>query len=151
MIIVLQLMEIALFLIGAIEQQRVCFRYSRKWRPMRMKKSKILLPVDAKGNPDYDYMENYIHQIKKEKIEKYIEFSNKKLKKLGEKVDIKPLSEIEWKEFFVTDIFGSNIQRGKRLIRENQFDGIAEGKENWKKIIGEFYTPFKETVKKVGP
>ena len=32
---------------------------------------------------------------------------------------------------------------------ENQFDSIAEGKENWKKIIGEFYGPFEEIVEKV--
>ena len=32
---------------------------------------------------------------------------------------------------------------------ENQFDSIAEGKENWKKIIREFYGPFEETVEKV--
>ena len=32
---------------------------------------------------------------------------------------------------------------------ENQFDSIAEGKENWRKIIGEFYGPFEETVEKV--
>ena len=32
---------------------------------------------------------------------------------------------------------------------ENQFDNVAEGKEEWKKIIREFYTPFEETIKKV--
>jgi len=32
---------------------------------------------------------------------------------------------------------------------ENQFDSIAEGKENWKNIIREFYGPFEETVEKV--
>ena len=32
---------------------------------------------------------------------------------------------------------------------ENQFDNIAEGKENWREMIKEFYTPFKETVEKV--
>ena len=32
---------------------------------------------------------------------------------------------------------------------ENQFDSIAEGKENWRKIIGEFYAPFEENVEKV--
>ncbi len=32
---------------------------------------------------------------------------------------------------------------------ENQFDSIAEGKENWKKIIRDFYGPFEETVEKV--
>ncbi len=32
---------------------------------------------------------------------------------------------------------------------ENQFDEIAEGKEQWKKMIKEFYTPFEKELKKV--
>ena len=32
---------------------------------------------------------------------------------------------------------------------ENQFDSIAEGNENWRKVIGEFYIPFEENVQKV--
>ena len=32
---------------------------------------------------------------------------------------------------------------------ENQFDSIADGKEDWRKIISEFYGPFKENVEKV--
>ena len=32
---------------------------------------------------------------------------------------------------------------------ENQFDEIAEGKEPWKQVIREFYTPFEQEVEKV--
>ena len=32
---------------------------------------------------------------------------------------------------------------------EEEFDEIAEGKEEWKKIIGNFYKPFEQTVEKV--
>ena len=32
---------------------------------------------------------------------------------------------------------------------ESKFDDIAEGKENWKKMIEEFYGPFEQTVEKV--
>ena len=32
---------------------------------------------------------------------------------------------------------------------ENQFDDIAEGKENWREMIGEFYTPFEKNLEKV--
>ncbi len=32
---------------------------------------------------------------------------------------------------------------------ETQFDEIAEGKANWKKVINEFYWPFEQTVEKV--
>ena len=31
---------------------------------------------------------------------------------------------------------------------ENEFDQIAEGKEEWKKIIREFYSPFEKTLEK---
>ncbi len=32
---------------------------------------------------------------------------------------------------------------------ENQFDNIAEGKENWREMIGEFYTSFEKNLEKV--
>ena len=32
---------------------------------------------------------------------------------------------------------------------ENQFDNIAEGKENWRKMISDFYGPFEENLEKV--
>ena len=32
---------------------------------------------------------------------------------------------------------------------EDQFDNIAEGKENWKEMIEEFYTPFEKNIEKV--
>jgi len=32
---------------------------------------------------------------------------------------------------------------------EEEFDAVAEGKEEWKKVIRDFYTPFKLTVEKV--
>ena len=32
---------------------------------------------------------------------------------------------------------------------EEQFDEVAEGKEDWKKVIADFYGPFEETVEKV--
>lgn len=69
---------IAKFLITAIEQQRVCFEYARKWRPMRMKKSKILLPANSNGQPDFVYMENYIKALETDKLKQYLEY--KKLK-----------------------------------------------------------------------
>ena len=32
---------------------------------------------------------------------------------------------------------------------ENEFDKIAEGKQDWKKIMKQFYTPFEKTLEKV--
>ncbi len=72
--------HIAMFLITTIEKQKDCFEYARKWRPMRMVKSKILLPVTQEGNPDYAYMENYMKQLELKKINSYLNILKPKKK-----------------------------------------------------------------------
>lgn len=66
--------EEAAFLVKAIEQQGILFQYARKWRPIRMVKSKILLPVDDTGKPDYKYMEQYAKNMMLRKYEQYLAF-----------------------------------------------------------------------------
>ncbi len=45
--------------------------------------------------------------------------------------------------------FGDVINVDFTANIENQFDNVAEGKEEWKQIIRNFYAPFEETIKKV--
>ena len=113
--------DLAMFLITSIEQQRVCFEYSRKWRPKRMVKSNILLPINKEDEPDYNYMEQYIKSKLDTKIEEYKKYTEKVLNSLRYK-KIDPLQNKEWKEFFLTEIF-DKIQRGKRLTKSNQKRG----------------------------
>ena len=60
-----------MFVIRCIEQQKVCFAYARKWRPKRMVKSRLLLPVNETGNPDWEYMENCMRGIENKQILDY--------------------------------------------------------------------------------
>lgn len=53
----------ALFIATVIMQDRYRWTYGRKWRPERMIKSTIKLPVDKQGNPDWNFMENYIKSL----------------------------------------------------------------------------------------
>ena len=55
--------HIALFLTTVLHNEKYRFNYGRKWKKDLMEKSKIKLPVDAKGNPDWKYMENYIKSL----------------------------------------------------------------------------------------
>lgn len=63
---------LALFLIVAIEKQAVGFEYARKWRPARMKKSRLMLPVTEAGEPDYEFMEQYIKDLMLKKYFQYL-------------------------------------------------------------------------------
>lgn len=49
------------------------YSFNREINDQRIKREKIVLPIDKKGLPDYDYMENYIKKIEYEKLTKYLE------------------------------------------------------------------------------
>lgn len=97
------------------------YGYGYKFAQERIKNQKILLPVSENGEPDYDFMENYIYELEQEKLSEYKTYAQKQLSKLYYQ-EIEPLENKEWKAFLLTDLFDI-IQRGKRLTKENQKDG----------------------------
>lgn len=50
----------ALFICTLIQLDKYRWTYGRKWRPIRMSNSTIKLPIDDIGNPDWEFMENYV-------------------------------------------------------------------------------------------
>ncbi len=54
---------IAMFFITLIRKEKYRFGYGRKWGIARMKKTKIKLPVDSIGNPEWKFMEDYIKSL----------------------------------------------------------------------------------------
>ena len=112
---------LAKFLIATIEKQRVCFEYARKWRPSRMVKSKILLPINAQNKPDYDFMEQYMRHKEQEKIEKYQIFVQKRLNDLKKTPKTITIDEKEWGEFFIQDI--AEILSGKDIYAKERIEG----------------------------
>ena len=75
--------NIALFLIPLIKSQIAKFSWGGNGATLtRLKRSKILLPVTAEGQPDYDFMEDYMHHKEQEKLKEYQAYILKRLKKL---------------------------------------------------------------------
>ena len=54
---------IAMFLIALIRKEKFRFNYGRKWHLGRMRESTIKLPITPEGNPDWDFMENYMKSL----------------------------------------------------------------------------------------
>lgn len=112
---------IAKFLISTIEMQRVCFEYARKWRPKRMVKSKILLPMDSKGEPDYAFMELYMRHKEQDKVKIFQKYIAERILKVKDFKAVDPLDKKKWGGFFIDDIF--NIKSGKRLTKADMIKG----------------------------
>lgn len=54
---------VAMFLTPLIMKEKYRYSYGRKWGIARMKHSKIKLPIDQEGNPDWQFMEDYIKSL----------------------------------------------------------------------------------------
>jgi type I restriction-modification system DNA methylase subunit len=54
---------VGLFLCTIIRANKYRFGYGRKWKLERMRETIIALPIDRKGTPDWQYMENYIKSL----------------------------------------------------------------------------------------
>jgi len=53
----------ALFLTTIINLEKIRYGYGRKFSQKRISETKIKLPVDKNGNPDWEFMENYIKSL----------------------------------------------------------------------------------------
>jgi len=54
---------IAMFLIAMIKKEKYRYSYARKWGLERMRKTKIKLPMTSSGDPDWQFMEDYIKSL----------------------------------------------------------------------------------------
>lgn len=95
--------EILKFICLCINKQSVKFSYGNN-ATQGVDKIKILLPINSKNEPDYAFMEQFMRAKEQEKLEQYAKFAHKKLDKLKDYKEVKPLNEKEWSEFFIEDI-----------------------------------------------
>lgn len=112
--------ELAHFLIPLLQKSGESFEYGKKWRPKRMRKSKLMLPIDSQGQPNWQFMEDYIKQEQKQQAQKIIDYYERKLVELAG--NVVGLDKVKWKTFRFTEVF-QEIQRGKRLTKANQTNG----------------------------
>ncbi len=108
--------KILFFIATSLKAHKSKYSYSFTINSTRLKRQKILLPVNTKGTPDYAFMENYMRQKETELLEQY-------KKQVSDFENVAPLYEKEWKEFKTTDIF-KDIQRGKRLKKDDHKIGV---------------------------
>jgi hypothetical protein len=96
----------ALFCTTIINKEKYRFNYGRKWDKELMNVSTIKLPVDNNGNPDWQWIENYV----KETLIPQLPAKTKSVwKKEFDKTPLSPnklqLNTVDWKWFQYTKLF----------------------------------------------
>lgn len=95
--------EAFLAFISIFAKQKCKYNYGYKFNENRMRRQKLFVPADEKGEPDYEFMEHYISEKWGGLIMRYKAFLKNQLAEL-EHVDIPALSEKEWKGFSIENI-----------------------------------------------
>ena len=69
---------VLLFFKMIILQQKSKFGYLYKFNAERMAKQRLLVPLNSDGEPDYEYMEQYIKNMMLKKYQQYLAFLSEK-------------------------------------------------------------------------
>lgn len=110
----------SLFIVTIINAGNKVWNYGKQYRLKTFERHKIMLPITEDGNPDYEYMKNYIKDAQNYKIKKYNEYIASRINELNH-VDIEPLDSKKWEQFYIDELF--NINSGKRLTKANMVPG----------------------------
>ena len=91
----------------------------------RLRNGKILLPINSQGQPNWQFMEDYIKQEQKQQAQKIIDYYEHKLVELA--ADVIGLDKVEWKTFKLGDIFDlvTKSSKGLNHLEKNTSDGIS--------------------------
>jgi len=108
---------IFMFLATILKRLEEKYSFNREINDKRIRKEKIILPVDVNGNPDWQFMEDYIKQERGVQVRKLVDYYKLKVSEC----DIKDLGGMEWKEFWLEDI--AEIKSGVRLTKADQLHG----------------------------
>jgi len=113
--------DILLFISQVIKMHKNKYSYSYTINSTRLKKQRILLPINSKGEPDYEFMEAYMRAKEKEKTNVYKNYISKRIRELENTIKVIHLSEKNWGEFEIRKIF--EIKAGKRLTKSEMIKG----------------------------
>lgn len=69
---------VSLFISMCITNQRAKYGYGYKMGTGRLKRQKILLPVDSNKQPNWEYMETYMQNLEQKQLLKYLQYLQRK-------------------------------------------------------------------------
>lgn len=116
----------AMFIIPSIKIQMQKFNWGGNGATLgRLNRTRLILPIDSQGQPNWQFMEDYIKQEQKQQAQKIIDYYERKLVELAG--DVVGLDKVEWKTFKLGDIFDlvTKSSKGLNHLEKNISDGIS--------------------------
>lgn len=109
-----------LFITTVADTVRGKYNFGYKRNETHLKAETLQLPIDLNGNPNWQFMEDYVKQEQKIQAQKIVNYYKQRI--IEYCFELLDLEDVKWKEFKFEKIF-KKIQRGKRLTKSNQIEG----------------------------
>ena len=107
------------------------YSYNYMCSQKRLTSQRIMLPTTNSGEPDYDYMAQYVSNVKANLLERYKNYIARQLSQIEYK-EIPALNETKWNEFRLGDLF--EVSRPKARNKDDYDAGdipfVASGAMN---------------------
>ena len=116
----------AMFIIPSIKIQMQKFNWGGNGATLgRLNRTRLILPINSQGQPNWQFMEDYIKQEQKQQAQKIIDYYDRKLVDLAG--DVLGLDKVKWKTFKLGDIFDlvTKSSKGLNHLEKNISDGIS--------------------------
>lgn len=102
----------AMFIIPLLKIQMKKFNWGGNGATLgRLNRTRIMLPIDDKSEPNWQFMEDYIKQEQKIIAQKVIDYYEQKM--LETAFDLVGLEDVEWNSFKISDILEVVSVKGK--------------------------------------
>ncbi|NVP23481.1 restriction endonuclease subunit S [Treponema phagedenis] len=139
--------NISLFLIRSLKNNTKFYSYGNQLSSTDLPRQKMLLPVDNKNEPNWQFMEDYIKQEQKIIAHKVIDYYEQKM--LETAFDLVGLEDVEWKNFKLGSLFTFERKPSKGLnhLDTDKNRGISYlGATNKNNGVLEFVDPISNLV-----
>ncbi|QEJ95225.1 restriction endonuclease [Treponema phagedenis] len=140
--------ELGLFLKSVIDKSKgEKFGYGYKFSQTRIRQQIIKIPVDQNGEPNWQFMEDYIKQEQKIIAQKVIDYYEQKM--LETAFDLVGLEDVKWKNFKLGSLFTFERKPSKGLnhLDTDKNRGISYlGATNKNNGVLEFVDPISNLV-----
>lgn len=110
-----------LFFVASQDKIENKYGHGYKRNQQHLRGDKVMLPTTEAGEPDYEYMEQYVQERRSAMLERYKAYVKRRIAEIGRHIDIPALSDKEWMTFRLGDI--GIISSGRDIYASERVDG----------------------------
>lgn len=107
--------HIGLFITTIADRVRGKYNFGFKRTEDHLKKETILLPITSSGDPDYDFMEQYMRNVEIEKVRLFKKSISDRIANFSSPEKLTPLNDKKWSEFKIENLFVIEAGKSKGL------------------------------------